>query len=169
MTLLAFHFYFFFSNFAFYKTHLRKLSHLITPIPNTYRLVNRMKKHSGGFHLHLHFIFKFSSKDGVWSRTTRIYRDRRVLRPNIIPRPSFRYFTICYASLPFWKTSTNLTDVSKGQVGQCLSKRKAGLASCFKYHTRIIITPGLYISYLLFEDNFFVFKEFFSENSVLMY
>ena len=26
-------------------------------------------------------------------RTTRIYLDRRVLRPNIIPRPSFDYFT----------------------------------------------------------------------------
>ena len=29
----------------------------------------------------------------IISRTTRIYLDRRVLRPNIIPRPSFGYFT----------------------------------------------------------------------------
>ena len=37
------------------------------------------------------------------------------------------------------------------------------------YHTHTIITRGLYIFYPIFEDNFFVFKEVFSENSVLMY
>ena len=37
------------------------------------------------------------------------------------------------------------------------------------YRTRAIITRGLYIFYPLFEDHFFVFKEGFSENSVLMY
>jgi hypothetical protein len=38
-----------------------------------------------------------------------------------------------------------------------------------KYRTRAILTRGLYISYPIFEDHFFVFKEVFSENSVLMY
>ena len=37
------------------------------------------------------------------------------------------------------------------------------------YYTRAIITSGLYIFYSIFEDHFFVFKEVFSENSVLMY
>ena len=32
-----------------------------------------------------------------------------------------------------------------------------------------IITRKLYILYPIFEDNFFVFKEVFSENSILMY
>ena len=44
-----------------------------------------------------------------------------------------------------------------------LSKMKS------KYRTRAIITRGLYIFYPIFEDHFFVFKEVFSENSVLMY
>ena len=39
----------------------------------------------------------------------------------------------------------------------------------FKYRTRAIISRGLYIFYPIFKDNFFVFKEVFSENSVLMY
>ena len=39
----------------------------------------------------------------------------------------------------------------------------------FIYCMRAIITRGMYIFYSLFEDYFFVFKEFFSENSVLMY
>ena len=34
---------------------------------------------------------------------------------------------------------------------------------------RAIITHGLYIYYPIFEDRFLVFKEVFSENSVLMY
>ena len=38
-----------------------------------------------------------------------------------------------------------------------------------KYHTRAVITSGLFIFYPIFEDHFFVFKEVFSENSVLMY
>ena len=37
------------------------------------------------------------------------------------------------------------------------------------YHTRAIISRGLYIFYPIFKDHFFVFKEVFSENSVLMY
>ena len=37
------------------------------------------------------------------------------------------------------------------------------------YHTRAIISPSLYIFYTIFEDHFFVFKEDFSENSVLVY
>ena len=38
-----------------------------------------------------------------------------------------------------------------------------------RYRTRAIISRGLYIYYPIFEDHFFVFKEVFSENSVLMY
>ena len=41
--------------------------------------------------------------------------------------------------------------------------------SPFRYCTRAIITRGLYIYYPIFEVNFFVFKEVFSENYVLMY
>ena len=37
------------------------------------------------------------------------------------------------------------------------------------YRTRAIISRGLYIFYPIFKDHFFVFKEVFSENSVLMY
>ena len=37
------------------------------------------------------------------------------------------------------------------------------------YCTRAIISRGLYIFYPISKDNFFVFKEVFSENSVLMY
>ena len=39
----------------------------------------------------------------------------------------------------------------------------------FIYRTRAIITRGLYTFYPLFEDHFFVFKEGFFENSILMY
>jgi hypothetical protein len=38
-----------------------------------------------------------------------------------------------------------------------------------KYRRRAIISHGLYIFYPIFKDHFFVFKEVFSENSVLMY
>ena len=38
-----------------------------------------------------------------------------------------------------------------------------------EYQTRAIIARGLHIFYSIFDDHFFVFKEFFSENSVLMY
>ncbi len=38
-----------------------------------------------------------------------------------------------------------------------------------KYCTRAIISRGLYIFYPISKDHFFVFKEVFSENSVLMY
>ena len=38
-----------------------------------------------------------------------------------------------------------------------------------KYCTGTIISRGLYISYPISKDDFFVFKEVFSENSVLMY
>ena len=37
------------------------------------------------------------------------------------------------------------------------------------YRTRAIISRGLYIFYPIFKDHFFVFKEVFSENSVLMF
>ena len=37
------------------------------------------------------------------------------------------------------------------------------------YRTRAIITRDLYIFYPIFEVHFFVFKEVFSENFVLMY
>ena len=37
------------------------------------------------------------------------------------------------------------------------------------YRTRAIISRGLYIFYHIFKDHFFVFKDVFSENSVLMY
>ena len=39
----------------------------------------------------------------------------------------------------------------------------------YGYRTRAIITRGLYIYYPLFENPLFVFKEVFSENSVVMY
>ena len=38
-----------------------------------------------------------------------------------------------------------------------------------KYRTRAIISRGLYIFYPIFEFHIFVFKEVFSENSVLLY
>ena len=41
--------------------------------------------------------------------------------------------------------------------------------NCANYRTRAIISRGLYIFYPIFKDHFFVFKEVFSENSVLMY
>ena len=37
------------------------------------------------------------------------------------------------------------------------------------YRTRAIISRGLYFFYPISKDHFFVFKEVFSENSVLMY
>ena len=37
------------------------------------------------------------------------------------------------------------------------------------YRTRAIISRGLYIFYPISKDHLFVFKEVFSENSVLMY
>ena len=37
------------------------------------------------------------------------------------------------------------------------------------YRTRAIISRGLYIFYPIFKDQFFVFKEVFSEIFVLMY
>ena len=37
------------------------------------------------------------------------------------------------------------------------------------YRTRAIISRGLYIFYPISKDHFFVFKEFFLENSVFMY
>ena len=39
----------------------------------------------------------------------------------------------------------------------------------YNYRTRAIISRGLYVFYPIFKDRFFVFKEVFSENSVLMY
>ena len=42
-------------------------------------------------------------------------------------------------------------------------------SSLDRYRMRAIITRGLYIYYPIFEVHFYVFKEFFSEYSVLMY
>ena len=39
----------------------------------------------------------------------------------------------------------------------------------YEYRTRAIISRGLYIFYPIFKDHFFVFKDVFLENSVLMY
>ena len=39
----------------------------------------------------------------------------------------------------------------------------------YAYRTRAIISRGLYIFYPISKNHFFVFKEVFSENSVLMY
>ena len=39
----------------------------------------------------------------------------------------------------------------------------------YEYRTRAIISRGLYTFYPLFEDNFFIFKDVFLENSILMY
>ena len=39
----------------------------------------------------------------------------------------------------------------------------------YTYRTSAIISRGLYIFYPISKDHFFVFKEVFSENSVLMY
>ena len=44
-----------------------------------------------------------------------------------------------------------------------------GLCNFMYYRMRAIISRGLYIFYPIFNDHFFVFKEVFSENSVLMY
>ena len=43
------------------------------------------------------------------------------------------------------------------------------LLAYYEYHQCAIITRGLYIFYPIFEVHFFVFKDFFLENSVLMY
>ena len=37
------------------------------------------------------------------------------------------------------------------------------------YRTHAIISHGLYIFYPISKDHFFVFQQFFSENSVIMY
>ena len=44
-----------------------------------------------------------------------------------------------------------------------------GCPGRINYHTLAIITCCLYIFYPIFEDNYFVFKEFFSENYVPMF
>ena len=43
------------------------------------------------------------------------------------------------------------------------------IISYLVYRTRAIISRGLYIFYPISKDHFFVFKEVFPENSVLMY
>ena len=43
------------------------------------------------------------------------------------------------------------------------------LLNKINYRTRAIISRGLYIFYPIFKDRFFVFKEVFSENFVLVY
>ena len=56
-------------------------------------------------------------------------------------------------------------DPSAG-IGFPLKKRRRKLQVALIYHTRVIITRGLYIFYILFEDHFFVVKEVFFENFV---
>ena len=56
-----------------------------------------------------------------------------------------------------------------GAVWKLPAKWLPGFFFSFYYRTRLIITQGLYIFYPIFEDLFFVFKEVFSQNSVLMY
>ena len=51
----------------------------------------------------------------------------------------------------------------------CNFRKNKYLFNFNKYRTRAIISRGLYIFYPIFKDHFFVFKEVFSENSVLMY
>ena len=78
-------------------------------------------------------------------------------------------------------TSIEMIEVSKlcySQANNKLSKDFFTPTSKFSlmkehflmiYHTCAIISRGLYIFYPIFKDHFFVFKEVFSENSVLMY
>ena len=51
------------------------------------------------------------------------------------------------------------------------SKLQTYILACTQsyYRTRAIISRDLYIFYPISKDHFFVFKEVFSENSVLMY
>ena len=48
-------------------------------------------------------------------------------------------------------------------------KKKLVFSVKISYRTRAIISRGLYIFYPISKDHFFVFKEVFSENFVLMY
>ena len=48
------------------------------------------------------------------------------------------------------------------------NKWSAEVVGKFKYRTSAIIIRGLYIFHPISKDHFFVFKEDFSENSVLM-
>ena len=80
-------------------------------------------------------------------------------------------------SVPRFFSSVNCRSV----VHQALDKKdkyRAGKFLCTadrivvhratSYHTCAIITCGLYVFYPIFEVNFFVFKDSFLENSVLM-
>ena len=58
-----------------------------------------------------------------------------------------------------WSFSVNILHDKVSFMHRCRSK----------YRTRAIISRGLYIFYPISKDHFFVFKEVFSENSVLMY
>ena len=51
----------------------------------------------------------------------------------------------------------------------CQKLWKTSIQILSKYRTRAIISRGLFIFYPIFKDHFFVFKEVFYENSVLMY
>ena len=63
--------------------------------------------------------------------------------------------------------------ISKKAISYSLNKTKVmkSINQIYQiiYPTRAIITRGLYIFYPIFEDNFFVFKEVFSENYGLIY
>ena len=51
----------------------------------------------------------------------------------------------------------------------CLDSKLLAPIVCFAYRMCAIINRGLYIFYPIFDDHFFVFKEVFSQSSVLMY
>ena len=64
------------------------------------------------------------------------------------------------------------TYITKGNIKVSTSPRNlvtTYLVFLSRYRTRAIISRGLYIFYHILKDHFFVFKEVFSENSVLMY
>ena len=58
--------------------------------------------------------------------------------------------------------------LSCGKEKMTVCYRTYSKPNCFKYHMRAIISRGLYIFYPISKDHFFVVKEVFSENSVLM-
>ena len=64
------------------------------------------------------------------------------------------------------KYGGNYADVLYGRP---LTTYIQGLLVILVYRTRAIISRGLYVFYPISKDHFFVFKEVFSENFVLMY
>ena len=62
-----------------------------------------------------------------------------------------------------------MDESENSDMGQFLGDKKARFRANLKYRTRAIISRGFYIFYPIFKEHFFVFKEVFSESSVLMY